>query len=84
MMVDDNDDKDMYTDNDNNVACNASPVQTAERDEGLVDIKAKEVPPGEETPNQSSEEETTKNKSSDSSDSSKTGSDDEDDKSLTN
>ena len=83
-MVDDNDDEDMYTDNDNNSACNASPVQTAKRDEGLVDIEAEEVPPGEEIPDQSSEEETMKNKSSDSSDSSKTGSDDEDDKSSTN
>ena len=81
MMVDDNDDKDMYTDDDDDAAHNASLVQTTERDEGLVNIEAEEVPPGEETPDQSSEEEMTKNKSLDSSESSETGSDNEDDKS---
>ena len=81
MMIDDNKDKDMYTNNDDNAACNASPAQTTERDEGLVNIEAKEVPLGEETTDQSSEEETKKNKSLDSSNSSETGSDDEDDKS---
>ena len=81
MMIDNNDDEDMYTNNDNDAVHNASPAQTTKRDKGLVDIEAKEVPPGEETPNESSEEESKKNKSLDSSDSSETGSDDEDDKS---
>ena len=79
MMVDDN--EDMYTNNDDDAVCNASPAQTTERDEGLVNTEAKEAPSGEETPNQSSEEEIKKNKSLDSSNSSETGSDDEDNKS---